>query len=127
MVFTSSSKRRGRWQAARSAAEAGAAAVLLAAAGRLVAGAWEGVLVGTAAAWFGSTVGAVWLLKAGEISSRAFWWAFGGGFFLRLVLLAALVVAAALRPDSDPAPMLVSYAVGVILMLTIEYRHFRLR
>lgn len=86
-----------------------------------------GVLAGTGAAWLGSTIGTVWMLKAKEVSPRAFWWAFGGGFAIRLVLLAALVAYAATHPDKATGPLLVSYAVGVLFMLLIEYRHVKLR
>ena len=126
MVFTSSSRRRTRSAEIRSAIEAALFASVQAAAG------WAltrdaGALYGTGAAWLGSTVGTVWMLQAKQVSDRAFWWAFGGGFAIRLALLAALVVYAARHPEKAPGPLLVSYAVGVLFMLLIEYRHIKLK
>ena len=126
MVFTSSSRRRTRSAETRSAVEAFVFASAQAGVGWLLTKD-AGALVGTGAAWLGSTLGAVWMLKAKQVSDRAFWWAFGGGFILRLVLLAILVVYAARHPEKPTGPLLVSYAVGVLFMLLIEYRHIKLR
>jgi hypothetical protein len=110
----------------RSAIEAAAFAALQAGLGwKLTSD--EGALIGTCAAWLGSTIGTVWMLKAREVSQRAFWWAFGGGFAIRLFLLAALVIFAARNPQRPSGPLLVSYAVGVLFMLLIEYRHVKLK
>lgn len=126
MVFTSSSRRQAKSAAFKSAIEGAAFAAAQAGLGWWLTSD-RGVFVGTGAAWLGSTIGTIWMLKAHEISPRAFWWAFGGGFAIRLALLVALVVYAALNAEEQPGPLLVSYAVGVLFMLLIEYRHIKLK
>jgi hypothetical protein len=130
LAFTSSSKRQALSIAARSAAEAGILALVVAGGARVVLngpGEAASVARGAAAAWLASTVGAGWMILAREASVRAFWWAFGGGFFLRLAGLAGLAVYASRTPWIWPAGLLVTYALGVLFMLLIEYRHIKLK
>lgn len=130
MVFTRSSKRQTRFLVVRSAAEAGLFALAGAGAACLVfdgPGEAAGIARGAAAAWLASTAGTAWMISAKAISPRAFWWAFGGGFFLRLAVLAALAVYAARRPSVSAPGLLVTYALGVLFMLLIEYRHIKIK
>lgn len=93
----------------------------------LEAAAAASVAFGAAVAWLASTIGAGWLIWAREEGSRAFWRAFAGGFFLRLAALAGLAAYVFLEPRVWPAGVLVTYALGVLVMLLIEYRHIKLK
>lgn len=86
----------------------------------------RGVFIGLGAAWVGSSLSAAWLFWAKDVSKAAFWWAFGGGMALRAAVLAVLAAAVWSGPSSDAAAVLVSYALGVALMLLIEYRQLKL-
>ena len=115
-------------KALRSAAEAAGFGVAAALAASVF---WSGpvrhgVFLGLAAAWLGSSASAAWLFWAKGVSLRAFWWAFGGGMALRAAVLAALAAVVWKAPASEAAAVLVSYAVGVAVMLLIEYRQIKL-
>ena len=113
-------------KAVRAAAE-GAAAGLIAA---LCAGLIferRAVALGIAAAWLASSLGAGALIIARERSPQAFWWAFGGGMALRAVMLLILVAYTVLHPILSQAVLLVSYALGVLGFLLLEYRHVKIR
>lgn len=126
MASTFSSK---NWAAARLAAKAaaeGAAAGVLAAAGLGLFFQRRAVALGIGAAWAASSLGAGTMIVAKARSPQAFWWAFGGGMALRACVLAALVVYSALNPILSQAVLLVSYALGVLGFLLLEYRHVKL-
>jgi drug/metabolite transporter (DMT)-like permease len=87
----------------------------------------RGVLVGLCAAWLASTVGAGALIVAKERSPQAFWKAWGAGMALRLVVLIALAAYGARGRGSSLAALLLSYALGVLGFLLLEYRHVKLK
>lgn len=129
MAFTVLSKRQMRSVVVRSAAEAGLFALVGAGAACLLFGGpgeAAGIIRGAAAAWLASTAGVAWMISAKAVSPRAFWWAFGGGFFLRLAGLAGLAIYAARSPSVSSPGLLVSYALGVLFMLLIEYRNIKI-
>jgi hypothetical protein len=77
-------------------------------------------------AWLASSLGAGALILAKARSTRSFWWAFGGGMALRAAVLAGLAVYSVLRPSLSQPVLLVSYALGVLGFLLLEYRHVKL-
>jgi len=82
---------------------------------------------GLAFAWAASSVSTAWVMHAQRRSMTAFWWAFGGGMAIRMSVLAALVGWAFLHPAQPPAPLLLSYALGVFGLLLLEYRHIKIK
>jgi hypothetical protein len=83
--------------------------------------------IGAACAWAASAASVSWLLWARERSTKAFWWSFGGGMALRAAVLAALTVWGVRRGASMEA-LLLSYVFALILiLLTLEMKHLRLK
>jgi hypothetical protein len=80
---------------------------------------------GIAAAWVMSTGSVAALLFAREISSRAFWRAFGGGLAARVAVFAVLAVSVWGSDWGTQAATLLSYAGGNLALLLLEYRHLR--
>ncbi|MEK7745488.1 MAG: hypothetical protein AAB576_02370 [Elusimicrobiota bacterium] len=80
---------------------------------------------GLAAAWVMSTGSVAALLFAREISSKAFWRAFGGGLAARVAVFAGLAVSAGDGGWRALAARLLSYAGGNLALLLLEYRHLR--
>lgn len=116
--------------AAKSAAEAAVVGALGAAA---ACAAWRGpgeargIVLGVSSAWAASSVSAAALIVTREVSTKAFWRAFGFGLALRLGTLVGLM-AYSVRARGVSAPaLLAAYAFGVLAMLLVEYRRVRLR
>jgi len=84
-------------------------------------------VIGAAAAWAASSASTATLIWAKSRSAKAFWWAFGGGMGARLVLLGALAVVSVKSPDLSQPGLLLSYALGVLAFLLLEYRHIELK
>ena len=83
--------------------------------------------IGSACAWAASAVSVSWLLWARERSTEAFWWSFGGGMALRAATLAALTVWG-VRSGASMEALLLSYVFALILiLLTLEMKHLRLK
>ena len=115
--------------AVRSAAEAAVVGALGAAAACAIwrgPGEARGIALGVASAWAVSTLSAAALIVAKEVSTKAFWRAFGCGMALRLGTLVGLMVYSWRRDVATPA-MLISYVFAVLALLLIEYRRVRLR
>ena len=115
----------------RVAAEGAVLAAVCAAAAGLI---WRepavsaGARTGAAAAWAASTASLSLLAWARGRRAEAFWWAFGGGVALRAVVLAGLCVWGMRRADSSLEGLLLSYGFTLLaLLLTLEFRHLRLR
>lgn len=85
------------------------------------------VALGLGLAWLVSSVSAGAIMVAKSVSDKAFWWSFGGGMALRLMTLVALMTASVLFPRIPAAALLLSYALGVLAVLLIEYRHVKLK
>lgn len=104
------------------AAGAGAAACLwLGPAARWRAG------VGLAAAWLASTASVAALSLTREGPPRGFMRAFGAGVALRAFVLVALMAAVWGGGWDEQAPVLSAYALGVLGLLTVEYRHLSVK
>lgn len=116
--------------AARAAAEGAVAGVIVAAAAALI---WRGpaeragIFLGLGVAWLASSAGTAALMLAKAHSPEAFWWAFGGGMAVRTAVLIALVGFSVYHPGLSQPALLVSYALGVLGFLLLEYRHIRLK
>jgi hypothetical protein len=87
----------------------------------------RGVLVGIAAAWLASSISAGALIVARERSPQAFWKAWGAGMALRLAALLALAAYGAWSARVSLPGLLLSYALGVLGFLLLEYRHVKLK
>ncbi len=116
--------------AVKSAAKAALEAACAGAVAACLAGAiWpedrRAIVFGVGAAWAASTVGASALIVAKTKSPEAFWWAFGAGMALRVVVLLVLVGWSVARPYASQAGLLLSYALGVLAFLLLEYRHIK--
>lgn len=128
--FNSSALRSNARPAAVSALQALA---VVAAAYGLCALVWRepgprrAVAVGLGAAWLVSSLSASAIMVAKSVSTKAFWWAFGGGMALRMLTLVALMAAVVLKPALPAPALLLSYALGVLAVLLIEYRHIKLK
>lgn len=85
------------------------------------------VALGLGVAWLVSSLSAAAIMLAKTVSNRAFWWAFGGGMALRLLTLVGLMAAVVLVPGLAAPALLLSYALGVLAVLLIEYRHIKLK
>ena len=83
--------------------------------------------LGIGVAWLASSLGAGALIVAKARSPEAFWWAFGGGMALRAAALVVLVAVSVSHPRLSQAALLVSYALGVLGFLLLEYRHVKLK
>ena len=127
MDSTGSSERRPLQRTLRSAAEGAALALAIALPCRSVLGAEAAghAFTGLAAAWVMSTGSVAALLFAREISSKAFWRAFGGGLAARVAVFAVLAVSAGDGGWRALAARLLSYAGGNLALLLLEYRHLR--
>ncbi len=87
-----------------------------------------GTRIGATTAWAIATASVVWLIRARERSTEAFWWAFGGGMALRGAGLAGLAVWGLRRAYPSMEGLLLSYGFTVLaLLLTLEIRHLRLK
>ncbi|MFH2202838.1 MAG: hypothetical protein ABIJ96_06975 [Elusimicrobiota bacterium] len=97
-----------------------AAAVLLRwkLAEHLVRPAWVGVF----AAWAVSTASVAALLAFRGRSFESFLWAFGGGVLLRMAVLAGMMAVVWGERYEVQAALLGSYAAGILVLLTTEYR-----
>ena len=109
-----------------------AAAAAVAAAGGACAiwrgpGLRRGIVLGTFVAWLASSLGASALILAKARSPEAFWWAFGAGMAVRMAVLIALVGFSVYHPGLSQPGLLVSYALGVLGFLLLEYRHIKLK
>lgn len=78
---------------------------------------------GLASAWAASTVSVAAMILARGRSWKAFWWAFGGGVALRATVFVVLVAWAWSAGWPVQAAMWCAYALGVLLLLQLEYRH----
>lgn len=87
----------------------------------------RGAAVGLSAAWLASSLSTFALIWTKAVSAEAFWWAFGGGMALRAAALGCLMAWSARAKGVAPAAMLVSYALGVLVCLMVEYRHIKLK
>lgn len=114
-------------KAALEAFAAGAAAVGIACLLWPAAAQRRAIALGVAVAWLASSAGASALILAKARSPEAFWWAFGAGMAARLAVLIALVVFSVYHPGLSQPGLLVSYALGVLGFLLLEYRHVRLK
>lgn len=84
--------------------------------------------VGISAAWAASAASVAWLLWARARSTEAFWWAFGGGAALRALVFAVLVSWGWRRAGVSMEALLLSYVFTLLAMLlTLDYRHLRLK
>jgi hypothetical protein len=114
--------------AARAAVEGGLVGALCAAAGGALGAPVRELSAGFGLAWSLSAGSVAWLLTAKEVSSKAFWWAFGGGMALRGGGLLALMAWSWQREGVSVETLLISYAFGVLTMLlTMEMRHLKIR
>lgn len=116
---------------ARAAAEGAVVAALIAAGAVRVwsaPSAVRAVEIGVALAWAASAVSVAWLLWARGREMKIFWWAFGGGMALRGGTLVALAAWGYRRETVSLDALLISYAVALIaLLLTLEFRHLRVK
>ncbi len=85
------------------------------------------VAVGLGVAWLVSSLSASAIMIAKSVSTQAFWWAFGGGMALRLLTLVGLMAVVVMQPALPAPALLLSYALGVLAVLLIEYRHVKLK
>lgn len=115
--------RKRLWVLARVAAEAGLAGFLAWAPSAAI---WPDhrrhITEGVAAAWLASMLSVAWMAWARERSAKAFWRAFGGGIALRAAFLAGLMAAGYGRPEQEQAARLLSYVLGLVVMLPLECR-----
>ena len=121
--------RKGLRQAAISALEGAALAAAAAAALRAVLepGAWGRAVVGLSAAWGASSLSVLALILSRGGPPRAFLRAFGAGILLRGLVLAALMAAGLGEGWDRQAPLLGAYALGVLGLLLVEYRHLMVK
>lgn len=85
------------------------------------------IAIGLGSAFFVSTLSACAIMFAKTVSQSAFWWAFGGGLTLRLATLAGLMALTVVKESLPQAGVLLSYALGVLAFLLVEYRHVRIQ
>jgi hypothetical protein len=119
----------------RTALRAAVEGAVVAFAGLLIAGrVWPAaperlaVEVGVAAAWAATSVSIAWLMWARGRPMRTFWWAFGGGMALRASALGALAVWGYGKKILSFEALLLSYVFALlVLLLTLELRHFRIK
>jgi uncharacterized membrane protein len=79
-------------------------------------------LVGLFAAWGAATISTAFLIVKRTDTFRNFLRAFGGGMFVRALVLVALMAAFWGQPWDVQAPVLATYALGVLFMSLVEYR-----
>ena len=80
-------------------------------------------MLGVAAAWAASSVGVAMMLKAESQTFQVFLRAWGAGVLLRAAVLVVLMAAVYGKSRSMQASLLGSYALGVMTLLLIEFRH----
>lgn len=80
-------------------------------------------MIGLAAAWAASSAGMAMLIYAEPGRFQAFLRAYGAGVALRAGVLVVLMAAVYGKPWSSQAPLLGSYALGVMALLLVELRH----
>ncbi len=80
-------------------------------------------LQGLGSAWAASSVSVAALVFTQPVSAKAFWWAFGGGMALRGLVLGAWMAVLWDEPGEVQAAVLGAYALGISLLLLLEYRH----
>lgn len=83
----------------------------------------EGALAGLAAAWAASTASIAILVWLREGSFRTFLRGFGAGVALRASVLVALTLATWGEGWDAQAPLLGAYALGTLVLFTLEVRH----
>jgi hypothetical protein len=85
-------------------------------------------VVGVATAWAATSASLAWLFWARGRDMKTFWWAFGGGMAIRAGALGLLAVAGYRREGFSLEGLLLSYVFAVlVLLLTLELRHLRIR
>ena len=78
------------------------------------------IAAGLLAAALMASLGTAALLAVRKISAKAFWWAFWGGMGSRLAVLASFMFFCLRFPAVCAPALLISYAVGVFLLLPLE-------
>lgn len=128
--FNSSALRKIAKPAAVSAVEAFVAVAVAAAVCSMI---WrspderKAVALGLAAAWLVSSLGAAGIMYAKTRDLKAFWWAFGLGMGARFATLFGLMAYSVFNPELSQPALLLAYALGVLAVLLIEYRHVKLK
>lgn len=84
-------------------------------------------LAGLAAAWAVSTASTAALVWFREAPFRDFLRAYGAGVALRGLVFVALSAAVWGGAWEEQAPLLSAYALGVLGLLVVEYRHLKVR
>lgn len=85
------------------------------------------VALGLAAAWLASTASVAALALMRDMPGIGFMRAFGAGVALRGFVLAALMAAVWGQEGEVQAPLLSAYALGILGLLTLEYRHLMVK
>lgn len=86
------------------------------------------VAVGCATAWAATSASLAWLFWARGREMKVFWRAFGGGMAIRAGMLGVLAVWGYRREGYSLEGLLLSYVfVVIVLLLTLELRHLRIR
>lgn len=135
MVSISSLKlRQNAAAAAKAALEAAVAAFAITA---LAAAVWNGpgearaIIIGLASAWLVSSLSSSAILLSRALEpvekrTQGFWLAFGGGMALRLAAITGLMIYSHFNDGVSQPALLMAYALGVLALLIIEYRHITL-
>lgn len=88
---------------------------------------WTRAVIGLVAAWGASSLSVAGLILSRGGPPRAFLRAFGAGVVLRgLVLVVLMAVVMGGRLDRQ-SPLLAAYALGVLGLLLVEYRHLAVK
>lgn len=130
---TVSSDSSGPSAVLKTAVRAAVEGAIIAGAGALLASrVWpsqsSAVAVGCAAAWAATSASLAWLFWARGREMKVFWWAFGGGMAVRAGALGVLAVWGYRREGFSLEGLLLSYVFAVlVLLLTLELRHLRIR
>jgi hypothetical protein len=124
---TVSSDSSARSAVVKTAVRAAVEGAVIAGAGAILAS-WlwpslrSAVVVGVATAWAATSASLAWR------DMKTFWWAFGGGMAIRAGALGLLAVAGYRREGFSLEGLLLSYVFAVlVLLLTLELRHLRIR
>jgi hypothetical protein len=130
---TVSSDSSARSAVVKTAVRAAVEGAVIAGAGAILAS-WlwpslrSAVVVGVATAWAATSASLAWLFWARGRDMKTFWWAFGGGMAIRAGALGLLAVAGYRREGFSLEGLLLSYVFAVlVLLLTLELRHLRIR
>jgi hypothetical protein len=107
-------------------------AVIAGAGGFIACRSWpsqsHAIAVGCATAWAATSASLAWLFWARGRDMKTFWWAFGGGMALRAGALGGLAAWGFGREGVALEGLLLPYVFSVlILLLTLELRHLRIR